>query len=90
MFAFLFFFQFPTFIRIHWYIVPATFRYTVREDEFDYIFFSSNEYNRQDTTIYALDIDKHFTFYYVRFFVGKTVSRIFFSAKTNPVLSVDL
>jgi hypothetical protein len=40
MFAF-FYLQFLTFIRIHWYTVPPTFRYTgtVREDEFDYIVF---------------------------------------------------
>jgi hypothetical protein len=29
--------NFRTFIRIHWYTVPPTFRYIVREDEFDYI-----------------------------------------------------
>ncbi len=30
------------------------------------VFFSSKEYNRHDTTIYALDIYRHFTFYSIK------------------------
>jgi hypothetical protein len=29
--------------------------------------FFSNEYNRHDTTIYALDIDRHFIFYFISY-----------------------
>jgi hypothetical protein len=29
--------------------------------------FFSNEYNRHDTTFYALDIDRHFTFYFISY-----------------------
>jgi hypothetical protein len=57
-------FYFRTFIRIRWCTVSPAFRYTVREDEFDYSVFSK-EYIRHDTTFYALDIDKHFIFYFI-------------------------
>jgi hypothetical protein len=46
-------FLFTSFIRIHWYTVPPTFQFTVREDRFDYIVFFSNGNIKYDTTFYA-------------------------------------
>jgi hypothetical protein len=35
--------------------------------------FVSNEYNRHDTTIYALVIDRHFIFYFISYCIDSSI-----------------